>query len=156
MISIKKWHINMFKLFYFTLFITMKKSLSFLAMLMLWVMWTWTWLWVYAQENLWETVDWIDVTAFAEEGDSWENVVSTSNVDLWEDEELNIDESFNWLEETDDETENFENNLPIENESYATPEDVKSVDTWIELNIAISLFVLAVASAVWYRKLQSR
>lgn len=40
--------------------------------------------------------------------------------------------------------------IPISN---TQPEDVKSVDTWVELNIALAFLAVALAAAYWYRKL---
>lgn len=34
-----------------------------------------------------------------------------------------------------------------------TPEDVKNVDTWVELNIALAFLAVALLSAYWYKKL---
>lgn len=127
----------------------MKKTLSVLSLLMLAVMWMWVWLWVHAEEPVDNEFDWLNVKDFAEESDWVPAKTSESNV--WNDENLELD----W-DLSDSEAEDLENSLPIENESYATPEDVKSVDTWVELNIAIALLVVAWLSAYWYRKAMNK
>lgn len=131
----------------------MKKRLSLLA-IMLWLValpMTST----FAQETKGELNDFwdaIETSDFAEESNTASVATEKANIndeDFWSDLDNSwfdlewADEVPSWATETTEST-------PILTQEYATPEVVKSQETWVAMDLAIVLWLVALATWAWY------
>ena len=131
----------------------MKKRLSLLA-IMLWLValpMTST----FAQETKGELNDFwdaIETSDFAEESNTASVATEKANIndeDFWSD----LDNSWfdlEWADEVPSWATETTESAPILTQEYATPDIVKSQETWVAMDLAIVLWLVALATWAWY------